>query len=131
MPVFSIACLVVGPGSRSLPAAEASRGGGADARVRCGIGKAYAELVYRLAARAAWEGASVVVFPECSGLPLLGLVPGASKVASSAPSLEDASAMARAWRSRAPSDLFALWRRARSGLTSLPSRPWQESWAST
>jgi|CZCB01.1.fsa_nt_gi predicted amidohydrolase len=74
-----------------------------------GSGKAYAELVYRLAARAAWEGASVVVFPEYSGLPLLGLVPGASKVASSAPSLEDASAMARGIGARgAPSDLFAL-----------------------
>lgn len=52
-------------------------------------GKEYAELIYRLAARAACAGAAVVVFPEYSGLPLMGLIPGVQKGLNSERSLDE------------------------------------------
>ena len=103
MPVFSIAS----PWSDlkpQPPGGRSSRGGGADARVRCGIGKATPAGLQ--ARRQAWEGACCGV-PEQRAALLAGAWGG--KVASSAPSLEDASAMARGIGARgAPSDLFAL-----------------------
>lgn len=53
-------------------------------------GTEYVELVYRLAAKAAAAGASIVVFPEYSGLPLLGMAPGMRKKLDSASSLDEA-----------------------------------------
>ncbi|MEA4885014.1 MAG: nitrilase-related carbon-nitrogen hydrolase [Clostridia bacterium] len=57
-------------------------------------GTEYVELVYRLAGKAAEAGASVVAFPEYSGLPLLGMIPGIEKTLSGARSLSDAAASA-------------------------------------
>jgi predicted amidohydrolase len=44
--------------------------------------KAYAEKIYGLTKEAVDQGAELVVFPEGSGAPLLGLVPGVEKLAS-------------------------------------------------
>ncbi|MDD4336997.1 MAG: nitrilase [Firmicutes bacterium] len=54
----------------------------------------YVELVYRLAAKAAAVGASIVVFPEYSGLPLVGMLPGIGKMLDSTGSLDDAVSQA-------------------------------------
>jgi len=50
----------------------------------------YVDLVYRLAAKAAAAGADIVAFPEYSGLPLLGMIPGIEKALSHAGSLDEA-----------------------------------------
>lgn len=54
----------------------------------------YVELIYRLAAKAASVGASIVVFPEYSGLPLVGMLPGIGRMLESAGSLDDAVSQA-------------------------------------
>jgi len=53
-------------------------------------GREYVDLVYRLAAKAAAAGADIVAFPEYSGLPLLGMIPGIEKTLSHAGSLDEA-----------------------------------------
>ena len=53
-------------------------------------GREYVDLVYRLAAKAAAAGADIVAFPEYSGLPLLGMIPGIEKTLSQAGSLDEA-----------------------------------------
>jgi predicted amidohydrolase len=70
-------------------------------------GRAYAELIYRLAARAACAGASVVAFPEYSGLPLVGLVPGIGRALAGASSLDEATAVAASGEPARPADLLA------------------------
>ncbi len=67
-----------------------------------GSGKAYAELIYRLAARAADAGASVIAFPEYSGLPLIGLVPGVASALARSSSLDEAVPGA------GPADVFSM-----------------------
>lgn len=54
----------------------------------------YVEFIYRLAAKAAVAGASIVVFPEYSGLPLVGMLPGIGKMLDSAGSFDDAVSQA-------------------------------------
>ncbi|HON43217.1 MAG TPA: nitrilase-related carbon-nitrogen hydrolase [Bacillota bacterium] len=53
-------------------------------------GREYVDLVYRLAAKAAAAGADIVAFPEYSGLPLLGMIPGMEKILAHADSLAQA-----------------------------------------
>ena len=53
-------------------------------------GREYVDLVYRLAAKAAAAGADIVAFPEYSGLPLLGMIPGIDKTLAHAGSLAEA-----------------------------------------
>lgn len=70
--------------------------------------KAYAELIYRLTARAAHAGATVVAFPEYSGLPLVGLVPGAGRALARASSLDEATVSAGRGEAMRPADLLAM-----------------------
>ena len=53
-------------------------------------GRDYVDLVYRLAGKAAAAGAHIVAFPEYSGLPLLGMIPGIEKTLARAGSLDKA-----------------------------------------
>ncbi|MCR4426906.1 MAG: hypothetical protein NUW23_12095, partial [Firmicutes bacterium] len=57
-------------------------------------GSQYTDVIYSLAARAASQGAEFIVFPEYSGLPLLGMVPGLPRTLERAGSLDDAAAKA-------------------------------------
>jgi predicted amidohydrolase len=52
-------------------------------------GREYVDLVYRLAAKAAAAGADIVAFPEYSGLPLLGMIPGIEQTVARADSLAE------------------------------------------
>ena len=54
-------------------------------------GREYVDLVYRLAAKAAAGGADIVAFPEYSGLPLLGMIPGMETKLAHAGSLDEAA----------------------------------------
>ncbi len=81
--------------------ARLSPDGSAPARLTCAViqmkatlsrsGRAYVDLIYRLAAKAAAAGARIVAFPEYSGLPLLGMIPGIEKTLARAGSLDEAA----------------------------------------
>jgi hypothetical protein len=70
----------------------------------------YVEFIYRLAAKAAVAGASIVVFPEYSGLPLVGMLPGIGKMLDSAGSLAKINPPLRSKDER-----LALWDQVRRG----------------
>ncbi len=66
------------------PSARPSRIRVAAVQMRLGLirnARPYAETIYRLTRDAVDQGAQLVVFPEDSGTPLIGLVPGIEKLA--------------------------------------------------
>ncbi|MBE3574194.1 MAG: hypothetical protein IMW99_01855 [Firmicutes bacterium] len=66
----------------------------------------YATRIYRLAREARQAGAEIIAFPEDSGTPLLGLLPGIAKLLSESASLDEALSKVSGGRPITAADVF-------------------------